>query len=289
MVPGEKKHILVVDDEPNWLITIKNVLQADYNLTLVTSPAEALDSLKTTHISLVILDMKFPDGTQGLDVFKRMKEFSPDLRAIILTGFPDVDDAIKTFRMGFLDYLKKGSDNLFNELRERVKEIIEVDAEILDLISRGESDELEFKSSARWDFRENKVNKVLEKVIVKTVAAFLNAKKGGTLLIGVDDSGQVVGLEQDYNSIVKKNRDGYENFLLDILLNATGKDSTLFFQITFHQIQNKDVCRIIVRPSPKAVYVSEDKAEHLYIRAGNSTRLLSTREAVEYCKSRWPN
>ncbi|HJQ33435.1 MAG TPA: RNA-binding domain-containing protein [Pyrinomonadaceae bacterium] len=284
-----KKRILVVDDEPNWLITIKNVLQSDYTLTLETNPADALDSLKEAPVSLVILDMKFPDGTQGLDVFRQMRKITPDLRAIILTGFPDVDDAVKTFRMGFLDYLKKGSDNLFTELRERVREILDVDTEILDLVSKGESEELEFKSSARWDYRENRVNKVLEKVIVKTIAAFLNSKKGGVLLIGVDDSGQVVGLQQDYDSIAKKNRDGYESFLIDILLNATGKDSILFIQITFHQIQNKDVCRIAVKPSPKPVYVSEDKATHLYIRAGNSTRLLSTKEAVEYCRSRWEN
>jgi DNA-binding response OmpR family regulator len=289
MVPEEKKQILVVDDEPNWLLTIKNVLQADYALTLKTDPSEALDSLVENHFSLVILDMKFPDGTQGLDVFRRMRERSPDLRAIILTGFPDVDDAVKTFKMGFLDYLRKGSDNLFHELRARVKEILETDTEISDLISRGESNEVEFKSSARWDFRANRINKDLEKVIVKTIAAFLNSEKGGVLLIGVDDNGQIVGLQHDYNSIAKKNRDGYESFLTDILLNTTGKDSSLFIQITFHQIQDKDVCRIKVKASPKPVFVTEEKGEHLYIRAGNSTRLLSTREAIEYCKSRWTN
>jgi DNA-binding response OmpR family regulator len=279
----------VVDDEPNWLATIKNVLQSDYDLTLKTDPAEALDSLKKATVSLVILDMKFPDGTQGLDIFQRMREISPDLQAIILTGFPDIDDAVKTFKSGVPDCLKKGSDNLFTELRERVREILETDTDILDLISRGESNELEFKSSACWDFSANKVNKYLEKIIVKTIAAFLNSEKGGALLIGVNNSGQIVGLQQDYNSIVKKNRDGYESFLTDLLLNATGKDSRLFIQITFHQIQDKDVCRIVTKPSPKPIFVSEDKAEHLYIRVANSTRLLSTREAIEYCKSRWTN
>jgi CheY-like chemotaxis protein len=285
----EKKQILVVDDEPNWLTTIKNVLQPDYALTLETDPGAALDVLKQNPVSLVILDMRFPDGTQGLDVYRRMREISPNLPAIMLTGFPDIDDVRKTFRMGFLDYLSKGSDSLFVELRERVKEILDVDVDILDLISKGESSDLEFKSSARWDFRANKINKDLEKVIIKTIAAFLNSERGGVLLIGVDDDGQIVGLQQDYNSIGKKNRDGYESFLTDILLNATGKDSSLFIRITSHQIQGKDICRIVVRPSPKAVFVSEDKAEHLYIRTGNSTRLLSTREAIDYCKSRWTN
>lgn len=287
MAREEKKLILVVDDDPDWLTTIKNVLQADYALSLKTDPAQALEFLKSTPVSLVILDMKFPGGTQGLDVFKQMREISPDLHAIILTGFPDVDEAVQTFRMGFLDYLKKGSNDLFNELRNRVKEILETGTEIRDLISKGESDELEFKSSARWDYRANKINKDLERVIVKTIAAYLNSEKGGTLLIGVDDGGQVVGLQPDCNSLVKKNLDGYENFLTDLLLNACGKDSSLFIHITFHQIQDKDVCRVVVKPSPRPVFVSEDKAEHLYIRTGNSTRLLSTREALEYCRNRW--
>ncbi|MFZ0962747.1 MAG: hypothetical protein WAO35_17905 [Terriglobia bacterium] len=42
-----------------------------------------------------------------------------------------------------------------------------------------------------------------------------------------------------------------------------------------------------VKPSPKAVYVTEDNLENLYIRAGNSTRQLTTKEAIEYSKHRW--
>jgi Putative DNA-binding domain len=56
------------------------------------------------------------------------------------------------------------------------------------IIAGGESELVEFKSSARWDYREQKVNKSLEQVIVKTLASFLNAR-GGTLLIGVGDDG----------------------------------------------------------------------------------------------------
>jgi len=109
------------------------------------------------------------------------------------------------------------------------------------------------------------------------------------LLIGVDDSGGIVGIQSDYNTLGKKNRDGYETYLTDLLLTALGKDLSIFIYITFHQIEEKEVCRIKVKPSPKAVFVTEGKDEHLYIRTGNSTRLLSTREAIEYCKIRWKN
>jgi predicted HTH transcriptional regulator len=136
--------------------------------------------------------------------------------------------------------------------------------------------------------RQNKPNKEMEAVIVKTVASFLNAESGGTLLVGVDNSGDVLGLQHDYKTLGRKqDRDGFENFLTTLLLDAYGKDSSPLIRITFHEVDSKEVCRVVAKPSPKPVYVKDERGEHLYIRAGNSTRLLSTREAIEYCKLRW--
>jgi len=80
---------------------------------------------------------------------------------------------------------------------------------IEDLIEEGESDELEFKSSLRWDVCDGCVNKKLEEVIIKTVAAFTNSD-GGTLLIGVDDDGNVLGLENDYAALGNADKDKFE-------------------------------------------------------------------------------
>ena len=166
------------------------------------------------------------------------------------------------------------------------------DAEIVSLIKRGESAELEFKSSARWDIRENKKNKEMELIIVKTVAALLNSD-GGTLLIGVDDAGTAIGLTHDLQTLGdKKNLDGYELFLTDLLLNAYGKDVSAFLRITFHQVQGRDICKIRVKPSTKPVWIegkdnAGQKSELLYIRTNNSSRALSTREALEYASHRW--
>jgi predicted HTH transcriptional regulator len=145
---------------------------------------------------------------------------------------------------------------------------------------------VEFKSSARWDLRENKKNPVLEQVILKTVAAFLNTD-GGTLLLGVSDEGAVLGLEHDYQTLQKKNADGYELFLTELLLGHYGKDCSPCVRITFHSLDSKEVCRLIAQPAPRPVWVKEGAEEHLYIRSGNSTRRLSTREALDYCKTRW--
>ena len=59
---------------------------------------------------------------------------------------------------------------------------------IEDLIAEREHDQLEFKASLRWDVKEARINKALEQVVLKSIAAFSNAD-GGTLLIGVEDDG----------------------------------------------------------------------------------------------------
>jgi len=85
-----------------------------------------------------------------------------------------------------------------------------------EMIAEGEDDELEFKSSLRWDFKEQTANKKLEEVVIKTVAAFGNGQ-GGTLLIGVNDEGEVLGLEGDYHALGGANRDKFELHLRNLL------------------------------------------------------------------------
>ena len=160
------------------------------------------------------------------------------------------------------------------------------DREIAALLTAGENAKVEFKSSARWDLRENKKNPVMEQVILKTVAAFLNSD-GGTLLLGVSDDGAVVGLDHDYQTLQRKNADGYELFLGDLLLNHYGKDLSGNLKFSFHKVDEKQVCKIGIEAASRAAWVKEGADEHLYVRSGNSTRRLTTKEAIEYCKTRW--
>jgi predicted HTH transcriptional regulator len=135
----------------------------------------------------------------------------------------------------------------------------------------------------------------MERVILKTVAAFLNSHQGGTLLIGVNDEGEIIGLNHDYQTVQKKNRDGYELFLTnDLLLKKLGKDLAPYIRITFHEVEGKDVCRIALNPSPRPVYVklkdpkSGQPKECFFIRTGNSTsKLDSPSEIHNYGKNRW--
>lgn len=124
------------------------------------------------------------------------------------------------------------------------------------------------------------------------MAAFLNTS-GGTLLIGVDDAGTPLGLDSDYQTLKKKNPDGYMLFLNhDLLLTEIGKDSGALWHITFHQVSGLDLCRVVVQLSPKPIYVKvKDKGgkeeDCFYIRSNNSSVKLGLKETVEYSKNRW--
>lgn len=163
------------------------------------------------------------------------------------------------------------------------------------LIKRGESAQLEFKSTARWDFKNNRKFPVLEQVIVKTVAAFLNSYQGGTLLIGVEDDGTIHGIEDDYKAWSrpeKQNPDQYELWLTgDLLLKAFGKEFAPYIKVTFHHLDSHVVCKVDVAPAPMPAYAREKKdgrdEENFYVRTGNQSPALSVREAVEYIRKRW--
>jgi predicted HTH transcriptional regulator len=162
-----------------------------------------------------------------------------------------------------------------------------LDTEIVALIEQGENDQIEFKSTARWNLRENKQDKAMEHEIVKTVAAFLNTN-GGNLFIGIDDDGKPLGLDNDYQTLKKKNNDGFMLFLNnDLLLRDIGQEFGTHFRITFHQVSGIDVCRVAVQPSPNPVWVKmKDKngkeEEIFYIRSNNSSVKLSPKKAAEY-------
>lgn len=159
---------------------------------------------------------------------------------------------------------------------------------LAELIAGGESATLEFKSTIRWDVVQGKENKDLELMVLKTVAAFLNAE-GGTLLIGVADDGVVLGLERDQTLICKepRNWDKLERHLIGLCRNHFGDALLAHVRLRFHLIEGLDVCRVTVAPAPEPAYVVEKGVEQFYVRAGNATSKLGLREAVRYIRYRW--
>ena len=178
---------------------------------------------------------------------------------------------------------------IFNAWRKKMEHIQELRSALEEnlgaLIEQGEGPKLEFKSSFRWDYKQDKTNRGLENAVLKTLAGFMNGQ-GGTLLVGVEDSGVILGLEKDYETLKKRNQDGFELAIMTAVSTRLGPEFCQHLYIMFHSIDGKDVCRILVTPSHQPVFVKQDKTTRFYLRTGGSTRELNIEEAMSYIANR---
>lgn len=159
-----------------------------------------------------------------------------------------------------------------------------------ELIQNGESDELEFKSSLRWDYKNSVVNKDLESVIMKAVAAFANSD-GGTLLIGVDDDGNILGLEKDMVSL-RADLDKFELHLRNLFNHQFGEAFTAReLKVSFPVIQGENICCIDINKSDTPLVVNlktkNGPQEKFYVRSGNSSVEVKLSEINNYFQNRF--
>jgi hypothetical protein len=162
------------------------------------------------------------------------------------------------------------------------------DVDIKKIIARGESNNVEFKSSLRWDYKQNCINKqLLEMVIAKTIAAFMNSS-GGILLIGVDDEGGILGLEKDYETVKNKNSDGFKLLLDSIISHYLGKELHQYINVFISDVDGKHVCAVNVLGSDAPVFVKDDDNKEIFVvRASASSLPLDAHDAHEYIKTHW--
>jgi membrane protein YdbS with pleckstrin-like domain len=158
---------------------------------------------------------------------------------------------------------------------------------IRDLLEDGEGLFVEFKETLRYDVRKGEVNKEMEHAVLKTIVGFLNTR-GGTLVIGVSDSALVMGLDNDYKSLPKKNHDGLENHINMLIKVSIGLAFAKYINVSFEKIEKKEVCIVSVMESHKPAYLKGgDRTEEFFVRVGNSTQPFSMSEAEDYIKIHW--
>tara|TARA_R110002096_G_scaffold242188_2_gene434152 strand:+ start:250 stop:2373 length:2124 start_codon:yes stop_codon:yes gene_type:complete len=186
-------------------------------------------------------------------------------------------------------FLEKRSTAIYKALKNRIdlkhNEKIE-DVELKKLILIGENEKLEMKSTLRFDLRQNIVNKNLEFVIAKTVSAFLNSD-GGILIIGVDDDGNALGLDKDIETLSKKDIDGFELHLRNIIKKYLGSNFEKYLKVTFPTIDEKTICKVKILKSGKPVFASFEGKDGFYVRNGNSSIPKNREEQSEYEKLHW--
>lgn len=223
------------------------------------------------------------------EYLRGVKERFPD--ALRLQSIPEDEELWKL--ENFEKFLQARRVLLADQLNEYLESLATTTAQtsvsLDEIIRDGESTELEFKSSLAWNYRNEQADKSLEKVIVKTIAAFNNFE-GGTLLIGVDDDGNVLGLEPDYGEL-RGDKDEFELHLRDLMNNELGKTYTAAnVKVSFPEQNGNEICKIDVQKGLQPIFLNVTdkngvKSEKFYVRSGNSSQELSPSEASEYIAS----
>ena len=105
---GHGEHILVVDDEEPIRILAEKMLTAlGYRVSLVSSGEEAVHFLKTNRVDLLLLDMLMEPGMNGYQTYRKIKEFLPEQKALIASGFSESTEVKKAQDLGAGAYIKK--------------------------------------------------------------------------------------------------------------------------------------------------------------------------------------
>jgi hypothetical protein len=156
------------------------------------------------------------------------------------------------------------------------------------LIAGGETDSVEFKSTARYNAHTGQADQRLEHVVVKTIAGFANTS-GGTLLIGVNDDGELLGLDGDLSVMKRPDVDRYHLWLTDLLESTMGKPAATGVLVTFPSLNGSQVCVVDVRAASSPVFVRPPGTQNheFWVRVGNSTRLLTGPDVLVYTKQHW--
>jgi len=113
--------ILVLDDEKDACDLIERILSSTHDVTTFTEEEEAIDFARREPVDLAVLDIKLK-VMSGVDVLARLKQDNPDMKAIMLTGYPTVETARRSLTLGAHEYLVKPID--IDELEQKVKKVL---------------------------------------------------------------------------------------------------------------------------------------------------------------------
>ncbi len=188
-------------------------------------------------------------------------------------------------------------------------------SEIESLIKKGESNKLEFKSSALWslnkteqEIKESKSyelhtyrQKASKVIIAKSIAALLNSE-GGNLMIGIKEkknnegSFEIIGIEDDLKKLSSfgkdSGKDGYKRMIIDEIIRPYFPYEVYnrlnhFLKIDFEEVNEKTLCNIFIKKSPIRIFLNLENKKVFMIRTETESRQITDEELVDYCMKRF--
>lgn len=171
----------------------------------------------------------------------------------------------------------------YNDILEDLKNSLNFNDDIR-IISAGESEQAEFKSSLRFCMKERRKNTELEYDVLKSICAMAN-KRGGKVYIGVNDDGEILGLENDYNTFsTGKNSDKFLLYLTDIIEHRIKPHIAHYIKKDILEIEGKQICSINVEESLKPIYLVQKGERHFVVREGTKSPKYSQEKIDEHIR-----
>jgi len=272
--------------------------QAFFELSSDISTRDRDGSNKTFSGLMKIL---FPSGEASKEDMEMILEFAIEGRKRVKdqlmridTTYPEVDFSYTNLSNGGETQVKTAEEKRYPQHyskkpeAEKVKDKTRVSkpeppkkerSEEEKLIKAGENASLEFKSTLHWNLIADRSDKKIEYSALKTIVAFLNTE-GGTLLIGVEDDGNILGIEPDRFI----NDDKYLLHFANLLSDRIGKHYLDQIRWELKSINDVKILRVDCKPSSTPVFLKVNGEEEFYIRNGPSSVQLSPSEVLEYSR-----
>lgn len=143
----EKAKILIIDDDENIRETLKAILEDEgYNVDAAENAKIALDKTGKSFYNVLLIDIRLPD-MEGTEVLSKIKDTTPKMRKIIITGYPTLNNAIEAVNRGADAYIVKPFD---------VEKVLETIKEQL----RKQEEELRYSEKKVAEFIETRVREL---------------------------------------------------------------------------------------------------------------------------------
>ncbi|SFN91297.1 response regulator [Nitrosospira briensis] len=281
--------ILWVDDQIDAAQTFASILSSNgIDVEFSSDGEDALGKIMEYSYSLILMDLAMPPGRWGgLWLLEKLKQIDSPPPVIVVSGEGSQQETIQAIRLGASDYVTK--ENLPTELLGQLQAVLASDSAEVDamrVMAGGECSSVEFKSTLRFNLHAKRPDSNIELAVLKSIVAFLNAA-GGTVIIGVKDDGEVLGVTLDQFP----NLDKFQLHFWNLVRDTIGPEFSEY--IAAEPVKVKGVPIFVIRcsQSSRPVFLKwkspgESKAQELFfVRAGPQTEQLGTRQALAYINS----
>jgi len=120
---GETTRILIIDDDENIRKVLTTILEDEgYDVESVDTAKKAIERTRRKFYNLALIDIRLPD-MEGIELLTKMKNTTPKIRKIIITGYPTLQNAVEAVNRGADAYIMKPFDmeKVLEEIKDQLK------------------------------------------------------------------------------------------------------------------------------------------------------------------------